>query len=143
MAKNSKAFISLGAIPKKNSNGVVASVAEYIVMPEANAKFIGATYSLNTPPPTTVKVTKGKLAGRTYTKEYSASISGTKYQLGFANGNKVVANKTVQKVRWISFFTPRSVNTRLFLSLIFTKISKQPIAFRTPDGVTTKLTLTK
>jgi hypothetical protein len=143
MAKNSKAFISLGKIARKNAKGVVSQVAEYIIIPEANAKFIGATYTTTSPAPTVVTVTKGKLKGRTYTREYSASISGTKYQLGFENGNKIVDNKTVTKVKWISFFTPKAVNTKLFLSLIFSKITKDPILFKTPDGVTTRLQKTK
>jgi hypothetical protein len=139
MAKNNKAFISLGKIDRKKSNGTTVAEEEYLIIPEANAKFIGARYTLDTPKPITVKVSQGKLKGREYTKEYTTTISGTKHQLGFENGTKIVKNKVTVKIKFISFFVPRFVSTRLFLTLIFSKITKNPVVYKSPAGVTVRL----
>ena len=134
-----KAFIPLGKITRTNSKGVAESIDEYIVMPEDKAKFIGATYTTKTPAPITIKVTKGKLAGRTYTKEYAATISGTKYQLGYDGGKTGSGTKVKQKIKWVSFYLPKGVNLKLFLSLIKTKSTKAPLRLRMPSGITTAI----
>ncbi|NJR31622.1 MAG: hypothetical protein HC778_00525 [Chamaesiphon sp. CSU_1_12] len=113
----------------------------FIVMPLVSARYIQATFATEKPSPKTVKVTKGKLSGRTYTVEFSSDINGTRYQLGYANGTKTVGTpaKKVQKIKWISFYVPRGVNLKEFLRAIFTKIKSKPILLKTPAGVTTRL----
>ena len=140
MAQNKiKAFISIGKVSRKNSNGVVESVEEYIVMSEDRARFIGAKYTLTPPPPKTIKITKGKSAGRSYTKEYAATIDGHKYILGYNNGLTGTAPKVKVRIKWVSFYVPRSVTLKLFLSIIGTKTTRQATKLKMPSGITSNL----
>jgi hypothetical protein len=137
--KKLKAFISLGKIARKNSKGTVKSVDEYIVMAEDQARFIGAKYTTTPPAPRTIRITKGKSAGRSYTKEYAATIDGHVYALGYANGFTGSVPNLKVKIKWVSFYLPRSVNLKLFLSLIYIKTTKQALKLKMPSGVTSNL----
>jgi hypothetical protein len=143
-SKITKVFISLGKFNQKTSNGVEL-IEKYIVMREASAKYVGATYSPTVPPPRTVTIKSGKLAGRTYTVEHSASISGTPYKFGFDDGFKLTGKpaKRKVKIKWVSFYVPTGVNLKQFISIIFTKITKKPILLKTPAGVTTRIQASK
>jgi hypothetical protein len=136
-----KAFISIGNIKKKDSKGVLHDKPTYIVMPIDNATFVGATYSKEAPVGKTVTITKGKRAGKTYTKEAVTYRSGIKYQFGYPNGTTGTGTGPNQQVKykWISFYVPRHVNLKLFMSIIFTKITRKPVKLRMPSGVTVNL----
>jgi hypothetical protein len=139
--KLKKAFISLGKFKQKNSNGVEEDIEKFIVMPEASAKYVGATYLTTPPAPRTVTVVSGKLKGRTYKVEHSTSINGTPYQFGYDAGTRLTGKpaKPKQIIKWISFYIPRGVSLKQFMSIIFSKISKKPILLKTPAGVTTRI----
>jgi hypothetical protein len=143
--KFKKAFISLGKFKQKNSNGVEEDVEKFIVMPEASAKYVGANYLTTPPAPRTVTVLSGKLKGRKYNVEHSTSISGTPYKFGYDNGTKLTGKpaKPKQKIKWVSFYVPRGVSLKQFMSIIFSKISKKPILLKTPAGMTTRIQSTK
>jgi hypothetical protein len=136
-----KAFISIGKIKKKDSKGVLHDQDTYIVLPEDNALFVGATYSKTPPAGKTITITKGKRAGKTYTKEAATYRSGTKYQFGYPNGTTGTGTGQNQpvKYKWISFYVPRHVNLSQFLSIIFTKITRKPDKLRMPSGATVNI----
>jgi hypothetical protein len=140
-AKITKVFINLGKFDHKTNSGTTEKVEKYVVMPLASAQFIGATFSTTKPEARTVTVKSGKLKGRTYKVEYSTSISGTKFQLGYANGTRLTGSpaKLKQKIKWVSVYKPKGVNLKQFLSIFLTKVTKKPGWLKTPDGVTTRI----
>ena len=141
VVKITKAFINLGKFDHKTNSGTTEKVDKYLVMPLASAQFIGATYVTAVPAPRTVTVKSGKLKGRTYKVEHSTSISGTKFQIGYANGfqRNASTGKSTQKIKWISVYKPKGVNLKQFLSIFLTKITKRPGWLKTPNGVTTRI----
>jgi hypothetical protein len=143
--KTTNVFISLGKFDHKTNSGTTEKVDKYIVMRLVAAKFIGATYATAAPAARTVTVKSGKLKGRTYKVEYSSSISGTKFQIGYANGfeRNASTGKSKQKIKWISVYKPKGVNLKQFLSILLTKITKKPGWLKTPDGVVTRLQTAK
>jgi hypothetical protein len=145
IAKTTKAFINLGKFDHKTNSGTTEKVDKYIVMPLASAQFIGATYVTTVPEARTVTVKSGKLKSRTYKVEHSTTISGTKYQFGYANGTRLTGSpaKLQQKIKWISIYVPRGVNLKQFMSIFLTKITKKPGWLKTPAGVVTRLQTTK
>jgi hypothetical protein len=134
------AFISLGLIGSKLSDGTFFSTERFIVIPERFAKYLGAAYTTVTPPPRKVTIKKGKLAGRIKSVEYSGKLSGRKYHFGYFDDKVPILKgpKGKRKIVWIPIHVPRYVATQTFLKLFLPHITKKPAFLRTPDGVTTR-----
>jgi hypothetical protein len=134
-----KVYISMGIVNKKQADGTKKKVEEFIVLPEETAKFVGAIYSLASPKPRQVTVTRGLLKGRTYLKEVSVQITGRKYQIGYIDGlqPKIGDQKRKVKIKWLSLFVDKDITLRTLLKAI-RSFKKKPIFFKTPDKVTTR-----
>lgn len=130
------AFVNLGPVGKKNLDGIFESIDRYIVLRERFAKFIGATYSTQTPPPKKVTIKKGKLAGRIKFVEYSGKISGRKYEFGYYDDKVPILKgpRGKRKIVWIPIHVPAYISTSTFLQLFMPKVLKKPVFLKTPDG---------
>jgi hypothetical protein len=140
-----KVFISLGKV-KEKVDGKEVEVEKFCVVTEDFAKYVGATYSVKPPAPIKVKITKGKLAGKTIEREHSTSITGDIYSIGYIDGvTKGTGNgkKAKSKIKWVPLHIPRGVKLRAFVSLIMTKFKKKPAYLKTPNGTSVPLSASK
>lgn len=135
-------FISIGLVGSKLLDGTSISIERYIVMSEKFATYIGATFQSATPPARKVTIKKGKLAGRIKSIEYSGTVSGRKYHLGYYDDKVPVLKKASsrRKIVWVPVHVPRFISTALFLKLFIPKITKKPVFLKTPDGMSTRFT---
>jgi hypothetical protein len=135
-----KAIISLGALPAKNSVGVLVTEPRYVVMAERFAKYIGATFSTEAPKSKSVQIKKGKRAGRLSNREFVAKSSGTKYEFGYYDGTatSVQDPKRSRKIKWVPVRVPKGIPLKVFLKIFMTKITRKPAFLKTPSGVSTR-----
>ena len=137
---NTTAFIDLGLVDCNKGKGVIAPAHKYIVIPERFAKYMSATYTTKTPESKTVQVKKGKLTGRQIKREFTAKLSGRKYEFGYYTTSASGFGSKGRQIKWIPVHVPREITLFVFLKAFLPKIAKKPAFLKTPDGVSTRFT---
>jgi hypothetical protein len=140
--KSSKVYISIGKITTKNDKGQNKTEEKFICLAENLAILVGATYTKTSPQPKVVRITKGKLAGRSYTKEVPITLTRVRYRLGYVTGTRQVkeGNKTRKEavITWVPLNVPEGTNLKTMLQIVRTKFKKKPVFLDSPEGNRTR-----
>jgi hypothetical protein len=132
-------FIDIGKVSFFKPNAAAELEQEYLIVPEAAAKFLKASYKKLPPSPITVRPKRGK----PYTKEISSNRSGARYKFGYVDKIITVGTKKKVKMKWISFYIPNGAKLRSYLEAALKKIGNKPIRLKTPANKTCQIASVK
>jgi hypothetical protein len=130
------AFIDIGKVPII-VNGKTEQQQEYVVVPEAAAKYMQAKYT--TVAPKQIETTNKK--GVKITREISVNPTGVPHKFGFIEGVNPKTKKL--KVKWITIRIPRGAKLRTYVAALRILVKKKPSYLKMPSGKSVRLFDTK
>jgi hypothetical protein len=141
IGKSRKVFVDAGKLKVKLEKGKYEDRQVTLVMSQEHAELIGAKFTASPPAAKTIVHKKGKMAGRSFKRAVSDSLTKVKYRIGYLVGRDKTTGKP--KVQWVGLHIPEGLNTQQVVEIIRRRFSKKPVLFETPAGVRTRFVSTK